>query len=93
MVVCTLEQRYIPALRHYFETLTLNGNVAEFVRKLGTEEEKHRQLRMFIILWKKWNNLASSSINQGMKSQIQLRSSENIAAGAESACETPSTLV
>ena len=35
------------------------------------EEEKHCQLRMFIILWKKWTKLASLSINQTVKSQKQ----------------------
>ena len=35
------------------------------------EEEKHRQLHMFVILWKKWKKLASSSINQSVKSQKQ----------------------
>ena len=35
------------------------------------EEEKHRQLYMFVILWKKWKKLASSSINQSVKSQKQ----------------------
>ena len=30
------------------------------------EEEKHRQLRMFVVLWKKWKKLASSSINQSV---------------------------
>ena len=43
-------------------------NVCEnYVRIL--EEEKHRQLCMFVILWKKWQKLASSSINQCVKSQ------------------------
>ena len=45
-------------------------NVCEnYVRIL--EEEKHRQLRMLVILWKKWKKLASSSINQSVKSQKQ----------------------
>ena len=35
------------------------------------EEEKRRQLRMFIVLWKKWQKMASSSINQSVKSQKQ----------------------
>ena len=35
------------------------------------DEEKHRQIRMFVILWKKWKKLASSSINQRVKSQKQ----------------------
>ena len=36
------------------------------------KKEKHRQLRMFVILWKKWKNLASSTINQAsVKSQKQ----------------------
>ena len=34
------------------------------------EEAKHRQIRMFVILWKKWSKLASSSIKQSVKSQI-----------------------
>ena len=46
MVVYTLEQRW-KILRHYFEN---QGNVAECMRKFRTEEEKHRQLRMFVIL-------------------------------------------
>ena len=42
-------------------------NVCEnFVRIL---EEKHRELRMFVILWKKLKKLAISSINQSMNSQ------------------------
>ena len=35
------------------------------------EEEKHHQLWIFVILWKHWKNLASSSINQSVKSQKQ----------------------
>ena len=35
------------------------------------EEEKHRQLHMFVILYKKWKKLASSSIIQSVKSQKQ----------------------
>ena len=27
------------------------------------EEEKHRQLRMFVILWKKWKKLAKENVN------------------------------
>ena len=42
MVVHTLEQRW-EILRHYFEN---HVNVAECVRELRMEEEKHRQLRM-----------------------------------------------
>ena len=41
-----IEQRW-QILQHYIEN---HGNVAECVRKLQTEEEKHRQLRMFVIL-------------------------------------------
>ena len=55
----------------YFEN---HGNVAEFVRRLRTDfvrEEKHRQLRMFVILLKKWKKLATSSINQCAESQKQ----------------------
>ena len=37
----------------------------------GFIEEKYRQLRMFVILWKKWKELASSSINQSLNSQKQ----------------------
>ena len=45
-------------------------NVWEYCVRI-LEEEKHRQLRMFIILWKKWKKLASSSIHQSVKSQKQ----------------------
>ena len=51
------------------------------------EEEKRRQLHMFIILWKNLKELASSSINQSV------RTPENIAAVAESVCEAPSTAI
>ena len=37
------------------------------------EEEKHCQLCIFVILWKKWKKLASSAINQSEKSQEQCR--------------------
>ena len=52
MVVYTLEQRW-DILRHYFEK---HRNVAECVRENFVrilEEEKHRHLRIFAILWKK----------------------------------------
>ena len=62
-------------LRHYFWN---HDNVAECVRKLERirivrilEEEKHRELRKFDNLWKNCKNLASSSINQSVKRQIQ----------------------
>ena len=68
MVVYTLEHCW-KILRHYFEN---HRNVAECGRKL------HRQLRMFVILWstklakvRKYWKLASSSINQSVKSQKQ----------------------
>ena len=58
------------------------------------EEELHRQFRMFVILWKKWKKLTSSSVNQSVKSQKQcVRPPENIAAVAESECEATSTSI
>ena len=55
------------------------------------EEKKHRQLRVFVILWKKWKKLASSSIKQNVKKiQKQCVHPRNIAAVAESACEARS---
>ena len=45
------------------------------------EEEKHRQLRMFVILWKKRKKLASSSINQSVKSQNSAYIREYICCG------------
>ena len=74
MVVYTLEQCW-EILRHYFEN---HGNVGACVRKL----RQHHQLRMFIILWKKWKKLTSSG-----------RTPENIAAVTESVCEPPSTSI
>ena len=35
------------------------------------KKNKRRHLRMFVILWKKWKKLASSSINQSVKRQKQ----------------------
>ena len=35
------------------------------------EVEKHRQLRTFILLWKKWKKLASSSLNQSVRNWKQ----------------------
>ena len=46
------------------------------------KEENHRQLRMFVILCKKWKRLAFSSINQSVKSQKTVR-----------VCEAPSTSI
>ena len=51
------------------------------------EEENHRQLRMFDILWKKWKKLAT-----GEKPKT-VRAPENIAAVAESMREVPSTSI
>ena len=56
------------------------------------EEEKRRQFRMFVILWKKWKKLASSSINQSVRSQKTVRTSENIAAEAETPTHTLKSL-
>ena len=90
MVVYTLKQlREI--FRHYFE---YHGNVAECVKNCIRilEAEKHR---MFVILRKKWKELASTSINQSVKSQKReyWRTHENIAAVAESVCKAPSTSI
>ena len=56
------------------------------------EEEKHCQLRMFIILWKKWKKLASSD-RPKLEKPKKVRTAENIAAVAENMCETPSTSI
>ena len=60
MILYTLEQR-CDILRYYFEN---HSNVAEFVRKFCADFD-------IVILWKKWKKLASSSINQSVKSQNQ----------------------
>ena len=65
----------------------LQNMCENFVRIL--EEEKHSQTRMFVVLWKKWKQLASSSINQSVKSQKPV----NITAVAESVYEAPSTSI
>ena len=57
------------------------------------EEEKHHQLRMFVILWIKWKKLASSSITPKRKKPKTERTPENIAAVAESVYEAPSTSI
>ena len=57
------------------------------------EEEKHRQLRMFFILRKKWKKLASSSIKPKREKPKTVRTTGNIAALAESVCETASTSI
>ena len=55
---------------------------------------------MFVILWKKWKKLASSSVNQSVESQQTVWNiaavnieTVNIAAVAESVCEAPSTSI
>ena len=64
MVVYTLE-----LLQHYLEN---HGNVADCVQNcLRILEEKHCQFCIFVTLWKKWKKLASSSINQSVKTQTQ----------------------
>ena len=58
------------------------------------EEEKHRQFRMIVILWKKWKQLASSSINHPHREKPKtVRTPEYIAAVAESVCEAPLTSI
>ena len=68
--MCNSKTTLYGICRHYFENHSNAHTVcANCIRIL--EEEKHRQLRMFFILWKKWNKLASSSTNQSVKSQKQ----------------------
>ena len=48
------------------------------------EEEKHRQLRMFIILWKKWKKLKNASFDKPKSENPKtVRTPENIAAVLE----------
>ena len=72
MVVDTLEKRW-EILRHYFEC---HGDILE---------EKHRQLRMFVILWKKLKELRI------IDKPKTVCTPENIAAVKESVHEAPST--
>ena len=53
-----------------FFLMVMLQNVCENCVRI-LEEGKQRQLRMFIILWKKWKKLAFSSLNQSVKSQKQ----------------------
>ena len=46
--------------------------------------------KMFVILWKKWKKLASSSINQSVEKKQC--TSENIAGVAESVCEVSTSI-
>ena len=69
MIVHTLEQRW-EILRHYFEN---HSNVAESVRKLLTDFGRREAMSAPYIryLVKKGKKLASSSINQNVKTQKQ----------------------
>ena len=55
------------------------------------EEEKHRQLRMFVILWKKVKETGINIDKAKREKPKTVRTPENIAAMAESVCEAPST--
>ena len=57
------------------------------------KEEKHRQLRMFVILWKEWKELASSSCQPKREKPKIVRTPKNIAAVPESVYEAPSTSI
>ena len=57
------------------------------------EEEKHRQPCMFVILWKKWKKVTSSSINQSEKAKYSAHTPENIAAMSESVREAQTTSI
>ena len=54
------------------------------------EEEKHRQLRIFVILWKKWKK---TGILIDKPKRVNPKTPENIAAVTESVWEAPSTLI
>ena len=69
MVVYTLEQRW-KFCDITLKIMVMLQNVCENCVRI-LEEAKHRQLRIFVILWKKWKKLASSSINKSVKSQKQ----------------------
>ena len=89
MIVYTLEQRW-ETLRYYFEN---HGNVAECCIRI-LEEDKHRQLRMFVILWKwKWKKSGILIDKPKREKPKTVRILENIAAVAESVCEAPSTSI
>ena len=91
MVGYTLEQCW-KILRHYFKN---HSNVAECLRKLHFDFGRREATSapcMFIILWKKWNKLASSSINQSVKSQKQCVH-PLILLLWQKVCEAPSTSI
>ena len=68
-------------------------NMCEYCVRI-LEEEKHRQLRMFVNLWKKWKKLESKRIDKLKRVMPKtVRTSENIAAEAESVYEKTSTSI
>ena len=57
------------------------------------EEEKHLQIRMFVILWKKVKETGILIDKPKREKTKTVRTPENIAAVAESVCEAPSTSI
>ena len=91
MVVYTLDQRR-EILRHYFEN---HGNVVECVRKLHTdfgrrEAPSDPYVRYLVKKVKESDILIDKPKCEKPKT---VRTPENIAAVAESVCETPSTSI
>ena len=92
MIVYTLELRR-EILRHYFENY---DNVAECVRNCVwiLKEEKHRQLCMFVILWKKKVKETGILIDNTKREKPKtVCTPENVVTVAESVREAPSTSI
>ena len=70
---------FYPSAERIWLCIRLNNagkyyEIAECVQKLRTDfgrREAPSELRLFVILWKKWKKLVSSTIKQSMKSQKQ----------------------
>ena len=67
-------------------------NVCENCIRIS-EEEKYRQLHMFVMLWKKWKKLIDEDDKPKRENAKTVLAPENIAAVAESVCEAPSTSI
>ena len=88
MVMHTLEQRWEIILKIM---VTLQNVCENCIRIL--EEEKHRQLRMSVILWKKVKETGILIDKPKREKPKTVHTHENIAVLAESVCEAPSALI
>ena len=91
MVVYTLEQRWV-ILQHYFEN---HNNVAECMRKLRTDFGRREAPSALHIryLVKKVEETGIPIDKPKREKPKTVRTSENIAAVAESMCESPLTSI